>query len=55
MVNRALEEILLTNFTLEELLELNDLTEEDVIVLLFENGLINEPENLIRDFENDED
>lgn len=55
MVNRALEEILLANFSLDEILELNDLTEEDVIALLFENGLVKEPENLIREFENEDD
>lgn len=50
-MNKALEDILLCNFTLEELLELNDITEEDVIRLLYEQGLIGEPEQLIRQFE----
>lgn len=51
MVPRNIEEILLANFSLEELLELNDITEEEVIELLYENGMLHEPEQLIRDFE----
>lgn len=53
MINKPLEEVLLANFTLEEILELNDITEEDVITMLFNAGLISEPESLIREFEVD--
>lgn len=54
MINKPLEEILLANFTLEELLELNDISEEEVIEMLFDAGLISEPESLIREFEVDD-
>lgn len=37
-------EELLKDFTLEELLEMNNLTEQEVIELLLEAGLINDPE-----------
>jgi hypothetical protein len=37
-------EEILKDFKLEEVLEMNDLTEEDVLEILLENGLINEPE-----------
>lgn len=32
------------NYTLEEIIEMNDLTDRDVIYLLFMEGHINEPE-----------
>ncbi len=54
MIKKSLEEILLANFTLEELLEYNDISEEEVIEILFDMGLINEPESLIREFEVDD-
>lgn len=37
------EEILL-DFTLEEILEMNSLSEEDVLSILLEQGMINQPE-----------
>lgn len=55
MIPRTIEEILLSNFSLEELLELNDISEEEVIELLYDQGWLSEPENLIREFEIDED
>lgn len=55
VIPRTIEEILLANFSLEELLELNDISEEEVIELLYAQGWLNEPENLIREFELDED
>lgn len=55
MVPRNIEEILLANFTLEELLELNDITEEEVVELLHKQGWLSEPENLIREFEDEDD
>ena len=54
-MNKTLEEILLCNFSLEELLELNDISEEEVIEVLFSLGMISEPEQIIRDFEVDKD
>lgn len=50
---RNIEDLLLVGFSLEELMEMNDITEEQVVVLLYEAGLIYEPENVIREFETD--
>ena len=36
-------EFLLEQFTLEEILEMNDLTETDVLLSLFEGGLLGQP------------
>lgn len=55
MIPRTIEEILLANFTLEEILELNDISEEEVVNLLYDNGWLNEPENVLREFELDEE
>ena len=51
MIPRSIEEILLANFSLEEILELNDISEEEVIEILYENGWLTEPENIIRAFD----
>lgn len=51
MIPKTIEEILLSNFSLDELLEMNDISEEEVINLLYDNGWLAEPENLIREFE----
>ena len=39
-----LSEEMLKDFTLEEILELNDLTDEQVLELLLNSGVISEPE-----------
>lgn len=44
-------EFLLSQFDLEELLEMNDLSPEEVLLFLFEGGLIAEPEHIIERFE----
>lgn len=46
-----LAEELLRSFTLEELLEMNDLTEEFVVEYLIAGGQIAEPERIIARFE----
>jgi len=38
-------ELIFENYNLEELLEMNDLTEQDVIFLLYMEGHISEPES----------
>lgn len=42
-------EFLLEQFTLEEILELNDITEAEVLEMLFEKGLLTEPERVFDD------
>lgn len=37
-------ELIFENYTLEELLEMNDLTEKEVIFLMFMEGHISEPQ-----------
>ncbi len=44
-------DFLLSQFDLSDLLEMNDLSEYDVLLLLFEGGLIAEPEHIIERFE----
>lgn len=39
-----LAEEILRDFSLEEILEMNDLTEEEVLSVLIDRGLVNEPE-----------
>lgn len=46
-----LTEELLETFTLEEILELNDLTEHEVVAILIRGGHIGAPEHLIELFE----
>lgn len=46
-----LTEALLMSFTMTEILELNDLTEEDVLTILIEGGHIGEPERIVAAFE----
>lgn len=38
-------DLIFENYTLEDLLEMNDLTEQEVIFLLFMEGHISEPES----------
>lgn len=38
-------DLIFENYTLEELLEMNDLTEQDAIFLLYMEGYISEPES----------
>lgn len=38
-------ELVFENYTLEQILEMNDLTEQEAIFLLFMEGHINEPES----------
>lgn len=45
--------LLLEWYTLEELLELNDLTEEELVVHLLETGIIVEPRSVIEGYEED--
>lgn len=40
---------LLKDFSLEELLEMNDLTDTEVLAMLIQYGLINEPEHTIEE------
>jgi hypothetical protein len=40
-------DMIFENYTLEEILEMNDLTEQDVVYLLFMDGQINEPESYL--------
>lgn len=47
----ALAERLLKDFTLEEIMEYNDLTEEDVLTVLVEGGYIGEPERIVAEVE----
>lgn len=44
-------EELLGLFTFEDLLELNDLSEEDVLRVLLEGGYIGEPERILQAYE----
>lgn len=46
-----LSERLLQDFTLAEIMEMNDLSEEDVLVLLIDGGLIGEPERIVAEIE----
>lgn len=51
---KSLAETLLEDFSLVELLEMNDLTEEEVLELLIEGGLIGQPERIVEQFEVEE-
>lgn len=42
---------LLSLFTLEEILEMNDLSEEEVLLILLEGGMIGEPERVLQAYE----
>lgn len=46
-----LADFLLSQFTLDELLEMNDLTELEVLQRLIEDGMIGEPEHVIEEFQ----
>lgn len=48
---RELAEFLLGLYTLEELLELNDLTEVEVLIRLLEDGFIAEPASIVQAYE----
>lgn len=45
-------EFLLEQFTFEELLEMNDLSETDVLLALFEGGLLGQPARILFPDEN---
>ena len=49
----GLASLLLEMFTLEELLERNDLSEEELLVHLLETGFIVEPRSIIEGYEDD--
>jgi hypothetical protein len=51
MLQKTLAEVLLQSFDLSEILEMNDLTEEEVLSLLIDNGLISEPSRIVDDYE----
>lgn len=51
MLLKSLSEILLQSFELSELLEMNDLTEEEVLDVLIKEGLISEPSRIVDDYE----
>lgn len=46
-----LAEALLSKFTLEEILEMNDIEEEESLLILLERGMISQPEHIIQEFE----
>lgn len=48
---RALAKFILENMSLEELLEHNDISEDDLVVWLLENGLLYEPQSIIQQYE----
>jgi hypothetical protein len=48
---RTLAETLLASFDLLEIMEMNDLTEELVLEILIEGGMIDQPERIVREFE----
>ena len=50
-----LAEELLLHFSFEELLEMNDIQEEESLLLLLEKGMISQPEQIIREFEQEWD
>ncbi len=52
---KELAEELLDSFNLDELLEMNDLSEVEVICLLLEWGYLGEPQRLIQLYERQED
>lgn len=54
-VPRGLAEILLEDFSLEELLEMNNLTHEELIAHLLETGFLSEPHGYIEDYETNEE
>ena len=45
-----LVEELLASFTLDEILEMNNLSDEDVLKILIREGQIGEPEHVIEEF-----
>ncbi len=51
MYGENLIDVLLSQFSFSELLELNDLTEEEVLRYLIDGGMIGEPQRLISEFE----
>lgn len=55
MIEVTLAEVLLKDFTLSEILEMNNLTEEDVLQILVEGGLIDQPERVVAEFEAEEE
>lgn len=42
---------LLSQFTLEEILEMNDIEETESLLILLERGLISQPEHILRQYE----
>lgn len=51
MYGKTLAEALLEMFSLPELLELNDITEEDVLELLIREGRMSQPEHIVLEYE----
>lgn len=51
MLTKTLAEVLLQSFDLLEIMEMNDLTEEEVLDILIEGGYIDQPERIVREFE----
>lgn len=52
---RELAEFLLEIYTLPQILEMNELTEEDALSLLLEHGYLSEPQTVIQEYEIEED
>lgn len=52
---RSHVEILLADFSFSDLLEMNDLTEEDVLDFLLEHGMLSEPQRLFQEYDEDDD
>lgn len=51
---RSLVDFLLEMYDFDELLELNDLTEEEVLAYLLEAGLVAQPRSVIESYEENE-
>lgn len=52
---RKLAEFLLEMFSIEDILEMNEMTTEDVLVFLLEHGMFSEPSGVIEEYEVEED
>lgn len=51
----SLAEELLAQFTLEEILEMNNIDEDESLLILLERGMISQPEHIIQEFEQEWD
>jgi hypothetical protein len=51
MYGEKLVDFLLTQFDLQELLEMNDLTDEEVLQMLIDGGKIGEPQRVLSEWE----